>query len=164
MPIIYVVNLYKVRHPLDRILSHFRHHRKDHKLTNFSFATFSNYYPKPADYWASNWYVQLLGGGSGNGCFGRGYNCGYKELNIAISRLQGYFSLVLITDSPLHFKVGGMLMRHKFGWLASSDTDKARRGTHVEVMHETHLFIYYYFQTPPSSDNITYFVCVLLIL
>lgn len=78
-------------------------------------------------------YVQLLGGGSGSGCFGRGYSCGDKELSIATSRLKGYFSLVLITDTSLHFRVGGMLMKHKFGWLASSDTDKARRGTHVEV-------------------------------
>jgi hypothetical protein len=78
-------------------------------------------------------YVQLMGGGSGSGCFGRGFSCGEKELQIARARLQGYFSLVLITDTSLHFRVGGLLMRHKFGWLASSDTDKARRGTQVEV-------------------------------
>lgn len=78
-------------------------------------------------------YVQLLGGGSGGGCFGRGYTCSDKELNIAVSRLKGYFSLVLITDTSLHFRVGGVLMKHRFGWLASADTDKARRGTQVEV-------------------------------
>jgi len=142
--ILYVIT---IRQPLDRILSHFRHHRKDHKLTNYSFSTFAASWP-PADYWASNWYVQLLGGGAASadpessgprdargrsGCFGNGAQCGAESLGAALARLEGYFSAVLLTDSELHFRVGGLLLRQTLGWTSRLGTDGARRGTRVEV-------------------------------
>ena len=136
----------KVRNPLDRVLSHFRHHRRDHKLTNYSFATFAAASP-PAAYWAANWYTQLLGGGgtggggSGGGCFGQGPACGEAALERALARLEGYFSVVLLADSSLQFRVGALLLRRALGW-RTLDTDSSRRGTHVEV--------------PPSSS----FLCV----
>lgn len=120
---------------------------------------------QPADYWASNWYVQLLGGGPGDnarpaetdddasrgttrsssssssrsgsrngagGCFGNGPLCGEGALAVAAARLEGYFSAVLLTDSPQAFRVSGLLLQRTLGWRRSVDTDSARRGTRVE--------------------------------
>lgn len=112
----------QVRQPLDRILSHFRHHRKDHKLLNYSFPTFAA--KQPPEYWASNWYssstatlsfrshpsfhklpplkschsryLQILGD-----CYGRG--CTADDLPAAMHKLD-LFTLILITDTPLHYR------------------------------------------------------------
>jgi len=132
---------------------------------------------QPADYWASNWYVQLLGGGPGDNvmpsntddnddlssgsrmsssstgadhkggsntnttssssssssrCFGNGPLCSESALAAAVARLEGYFSAVLLTDSPQAFRVSGLLLQRTLGWQRSVDTDSARRGTRVE--------------------------------
>ena len=129
-PSLFIISL---RNPLDRILSHFRHHRRDRKLTNFSFASFAvrgGVERGEADYWACNFYVQLLGATPSSSCFGRGARCGEDELDISMRRLAAYFSVVLIADSPAHFRVGGQLLRRRLGW-SVWDTDENRRGTDV---------------------------------
>lgn len=145
-PSLFVIS---VRYPLDRILSHFRHHRRDGKLTNFSFSSFaarSASERDKEDYWAANWYVQLLGSPTetnmvhgersnetsmNTGCFGEGFRCTEKNLENALMKLETFFSLVLIVDSSEHFRVAGHMLRRKFGWRADWNTDASRRGTKV---------------------------------
>ena len=47
------------------------------------------------------------GGAASGGCFGRGPLCGEAELGAAVAALE-YFSVILITDDPLSFKVLGL--------------------------------------------------------
>ena len=63
-------------------------------------------------------------------CFGRGSQCGAAHLDLSLSRLEGYFSVVLVADSPALFRQGGQLLRQRLGW-REWDTDKSRRGTAV---------------------------------
>ena len=69
---------------------------------------------------------------SSSRCFGNGPACSESALAAAVARLEGYFSAVLITDSPQAFRVSGLLLQRTLGWQRSVDTDSARRGTRVE--------------------------------
>ena len=60
----------------------------------------------------------------------RGSQCGAAHLDLSLSRLEGYFSVVLVADSPALFRQGGQLLRQRLGW-REWDTDKSRRGTAV---------------------------------
>uniref|UniRef100_A0A7S2RMP1 Sulfotransferase n=2 Tax=Rhizochromulina marina TaxID=1034831 RepID=A0A7S2RMP1_9STRA len=124
--VIYVIT---VRNPLDRVLSHFRHHRKDKKLTNYSFPEFV--FKEPLEFWAMNWFTQLLGN-----CYS-GQRCSEAHLQRAIGNLE-YFSLVLITDSSLEYRLGAEMLGARLGW-RQTNPNSQRRGTRVQSRAATEL-------------------------
>jgi len=112
-----------IRSPLDRVLSHFRHERKDNKFRDYSFAEFvSQGYPLAN--WASNFYIQHL-----TGCHYE--ECSYKHLQEAIRKVE-YFSVVLVVDDSDSYHIGAQLLNSKFGWQNIDIDSQQRFGTYVQ--------------------------------
>jgi len=126
-----------VRHPLDRIMSHYQHEKQSYNekkknlnmKTNaidgaygedINFEDFVLNYIDKANY-GTNWYINQLAGCDKSGCT-------ETDLEYAKKRVKLFFSVVLISDNPEIYDLGSKLLVKKFGFF-NADVNKQRAGT-----------------------------------
>lgn len=100
-----------LRHPLNRILSHFRHTQIElKKLLDNTFPELVTF-PVPFYWWTSNYYLKMLG------CCDKDpyYECTRADLEKAKRRLE-YFSMIWITDDPNTSNLSSKFLDRRFGW------------------------------------------------
>lgn len=94
------------RHPLDRMLSHYKHQVVEQLFRNTTFTQFIAF--EPPEHWTANYYTQLLGG-----CMN--IACTRRHLEIAKKRLHSFIA-VLITDNSDTYELSSIILRSRLGW------------------------------------------------